>query len=707
MMDRAYSPCFLGNGIDAVLIGHTGSMTPERVDGLERCYWYKSDCYYPSRIRLLPMPHRRISLPSYRPREEDPWYELAPLSRCWYEVYLPGTRGPRPFIASEQRFSAHDATLLTRATYEGVTVEVQTYLHACHPLLVERYRASRPVRWRFYLAPGVWQEDELEPLPFTSLTARAGPLPQFHYRLDDLEGIQAMVVRGPVAAWGFQGKAAWVDCVGQESSRYVLVVDGKETREPRTADGLIALLEEKDPEELYRAHAGTWARYWAEGATVEIPDPDLQRSYSFSLYQFKASQNPRSGGLPVNNLRATWSSHIFWDAMFVHLALVGAGHLPEGEAACAFLERTAAAAEEAARAYGAQGLKWEWELTHDGRPAYGALRHLTHQVHNNASYSQMLWHQIQFSGDRSLVDRYYPLLRGIAEFFLTGVVQEAGGEVDLRPVVGVHEHASLVRREAATLAGCIRALQNAAAAARLLGRDLPFAQRCEAVAERLRPLLDQLFAGGVLRAHAGTDEVNFGCLFPFFPMALYPPDDPRTLATARAYLSRNANPVHGLVGHGMGWRGPREGFPWAAGWLAAVLALAGEADTAWEVLLRTKVAMNAFGGMAEKVDDYGRWNMQYFNTAQAAVCIGIHSLLLQERGEVLAVLPRVPSEWDRCRFSGLMLGPLKVSAEWERGRGVTACQVRNAGPAETQRTVVVNNRAYEITLGPGEVKKVI
>ncbi|MDR5696019.1 MAG: hypothetical protein QN198_08910 [Armatimonadota bacterium] len=708
MMDRAYSPCFLGNGIDAALIGYTGSMTPERVEGPERCYWYKSDCYYPAHVRVLPMPHRRISLPGYQASEEHRWYELAPLCHCWYEVYLPGIRGPRPFIRSEQHFSLQDATLLTRATYEGIAVEVQTYLHARHPLLVESYRASQPMRWRFYLAPGVWEEDDLERMPFTSLVAQAGPSPRFHYTLGDLEGTQTMVIHGSIEAWGFQGNAAWVDCVGQEAVRYVIVMDGRELRDPRTVDGLIALIEEKGAGSLYHSHAQVWEEYWAQGASVEIPDPDLQRSYAFSLYQFKASQNPHSGALPVNILRSTWSSHVFWDAMFIHLALVEAGHLTEGELACSFLERTAKAAMEAARAYGARGLKWEWEVTHEGQPAYGALHHLTHQVHNNASYSQMLWHQIKFSGDRSLVDRYYPLLRGIAEFFLTGVLQEtADGRVDLRPVVGVHEHSSLVQREAATLAGSIRALRNAADAARLLRCDASFAQRCEAIAESLRPLLDELFIDGVLRAYAGTDEVNFGCLLPFFPMAIYPPDDPRVLATARAYIARNANPVHGLVGHGMGWRGPREGFPWAAGWLAAVLALVGDADTAWQVLKTTKVAMNSFGGMAEKVDDQGRWNMQYFSTAQAAFCIGVHSLLLQEHGDSLVVLRRVPSDWDRCRFDGIMLGPLKIRAEWEQDRGVTTCEVRNVGPTKIQRTVVVNNRPHTVTLRPGEEKKVM
>jgi hypothetical protein len=41
-----YYHCFLGNGLDAVLVGYSGAMVPEKV-GVDRCVWYKSDRYYP------------------------------------------------------------------------------------------------------------------------------------------------------------------------------------------------------------------------------------------------------------------------------------------------------------------------------------------------------------------------------------------------------------------------------------------------------------------------------------------------------------------------------------------------------------------------------------------------------------------------------------------------------------------------------------
>ena len=40
-----YYHCFLGNGLDAVLIGPTGSMTPDKFV-VDRGEWYKSDRYF-------------------------------------------------------------------------------------------------------------------------------------------------------------------------------------------------------------------------------------------------------------------------------------------------------------------------------------------------------------------------------------------------------------------------------------------------------------------------------------------------------------------------------------------------------------------------------------------------------------------------------------------------------------------------------------
>src|SRR5512133_3527936 len=87
-----YYHCFMGNGLDAVLIGYTGAMVAERAQGnLDRCCWYKANRYYPE--------DRAVVIPERLPREGQPlraegapWHELAPLARTWYEVRHEGLR---------------------------------------------------------------------------------------------------------------------------------------------------------------------------------------------------------------------------------------------------------------------------------------------------------------------------------------------------------------------------------------------------------------------------------------------------------------------------------------------------------------------------------------------------------------------------------------------------------------------------------------
>jgi trehalose/maltose hydrolase-like predicted phosphorylase len=94
---------------------------------------------------------------------------------------------------------------------------------------------------------------------------------------------------------------------------------------------------------LWAEHLAVWLSYFSR-STISIPSARFQSFYEASLYHFKAMQNPVSGGLPVNNLRRTWSSHVFWDSYFIQRALLEANHVPEALEAIRFFQRTEAAA---------------------------------------------------------------------------------------------------------------------------------------------------------------------------------------------------------------------------------------------------------------------------------------------------------------------------------------------------------------------------
>lgn len=684
-----YYHCFLGNGLDAVLIGPSGAMDRLRAQGdLDRCVWYKADRYYPE-DKLVRVAAWRF--PWDRPlehAEEAGWCELAPLARAWYEVLWYDLR--LDIRQSRQRFVPQEATLYSEVDYGPVKVHVTTFLHASLPLLVLRYELQPEAHLRAWLAPGPWVEEGYDTDPFRALDPDPAHL-AFRYRLDDCQGFMAMRLSPSPTGKGQQGRALFLETSAPVVTQYVAVADDK--------DGPLdeALLEraiERGYEDLRREHLERWRAYFAR-SRFQVPSPTFQRLYDSSQHLFKAVQHPLSGGLPVNNLRLTWSSHVFWDAYYLHRALLEANHRSEALEACRFFQRTLDhARRHASEDFGAPGLKWDWEITHDGRPAYGAWTHQKEQVHNNASYANMIWQYYEFTRDRDFLEAFFPILRGLAEFFLAAVIEAEAEGYGVRPLVGVHESPERVKNEGYNLSGAIRLLEVTAHAAEVLGREGDFANRCRQVARGLRKTLDRLFNGRYFASAEGVDHMNLASLAPGYPMEVLDRRDPRLEKTARAYLARHEGRP---IGHG----GSEHGFPWAAAILATVFARLGDGDTAWSILESTQDSICVHGGMSESVLRDGRWNMQYFGTAQGAACTALHHLALQADGDRVLAFPAVPGAWERCEFEGLLVAGLEVSGVFDRRRGLAELEVRNMTGADVERELIFAGRRERVRLASG------
>jgi hypothetical protein len=142
-------------------------------------------------------------------------------------------------------------------------------------------------------------------------------------------------------------------------------------------------------------------------------------------------------------------------------------------------------------------------------------------------------------------------------------------------------------------------------------------------------------------------------------MQVFSVTDPWALSTVQAYRDH----YHGrMIGHG----GNQYGFPWSAGVLATVYARQRQGDQAWDIIQGTAPAICSFGGMTEVMED-GEWNMQYFGTAQGAVCTALHNLFLQAELDEIRVFPALPSSWTEAAFERLLANGCEVSASVERG----------------------------------------
>jgi len=627
---------FLGNGIDAVLLARFGGMTSEAAQGLDRCYWYKADLYYEDSRTFVPGddPQAFIATP---PGGTN--FQLAPLARAWYDV-LDDAGALLPFLDSSQDFSPADATLTTRVRLPAMTLEVRGFLAHDLPILVFEARSARPVTIVARAAPGLWSDDQEQADPISEFAAAvpAG----FRYRVgshwltlrllvgtdsDDVEqGVDTqgawVRLRGSVVRWG----------VHLASTRYAEEAASAEWR--------------RLPNILTPARATQPGLF--------VPDADYQRLHQFSMYMFQAMQHRHSGGLPVNNLRRTFNSHVFWDGAFVQRALLEAGHIP-------FLARTSAAAADNARhTFQAPGFHWDWETTHQGERAYLPWLQQRFQVHNTPLLAHMVMEDFAATGDRAALAEGFPLLEGAATFILHAVLVEHAGMLGTRPLVGSHEADAPVVNDGATVAACLRLLRDTALAARLLGHRSPVARRAAQAARRLRPSLDRLYNGRYFQASRDEDRLNTSSLAPIYPAGVIAATDRRARATAEAYRAMYAGR---LVGHG---NGPL-GFPWSAGIMSRILAFQGRGAEAWEQLDLARPALCAQGGSAEYCDEQGRWNSQYFSTAQAALCSALHALVLQRHGVELRLFPSLPNGWDQCSFSGFQARGISLDAAYHCG----------------------------------------
>ena len=312
-----YYHCFLGNGLDAVLIGYTGAMVSDKV-GVDRCAWYKSDRYYPE-DKLVKVAGR---FPINKPLEHaegSGWYEIAPLGRLWYEVLDHGI--PLEVQDSTQKFEPLKGTLYSKVDFGKFSLEVTTFLHARRSVLVVHIDAPTEIELRAWIAPGVWVDDGWDTDPFRSVKMDEHAAKGW-YDLGETQGRMALETDPAPVSYGAAGLARRVDVRGRRITLYFSIVDNRQGDDPSSTD--FNHLQEGlslGYEHLLNEHQEFWRSYFA-ASNVFLPDEQYQRFYQASMYHFKGMQNPVSGGLPVNNLRRTWSSHLFWDSYYIQRGII-------------------------------------------------------------------------------------------------------------------------------------------------------------------------------------------------------------------------------------------------------------------------------------------------------------------------------------------------------------------------------------------------
>ncbi len=258
------------------------------------------------------------------------------------------------------------------------------------------------------------------------------------------------------------------------------------------------------PEKIISQHQATWEAFWQKTDIVINGAPEVNkdvRQMMFSINSFVSEQTAFSSacmGLGVDY----WGYKTLWDADFwIYPALL----LINPAAARSMLEyrwNRLAMARQNAAAHGYRGAMFPWESGSTGEEQTSLL-YLTgpFQHHISSDVGLAFWRYYCVTQDTVwLQNRGYPLLKEVADFWVSRSEPNEAGNYEIKNVVGSDEYAINVDNDAFTNGGARQVLAAAVSAAKLLG-EVPD-PRWQEISDRL---VIRYFADGTVREHDTYD----------------------------------------------------------------------------------------------------------------------------------------------------------------------------------------------------------
>ncbi|MFJ2767695.1 discoidin domain-containing protein [Streptomyces sp. NPDC087300] len=230
---------------------------------------------------------------------------------------------------------------------------------------------------------------------------------------------------------------------------------------------------------LLASHTAAWRRLWA--SDIEIPGHrDLQLWARTAQYGLLSSTRAgsRDSIAPTGLTSDNYAGMIFWDAETWMFPALLATRPELAEPVLSYRHFTADAARENARKTSVKGLFYPWTSA-----SRGALwsecqswypPHCVQQNHLQGDIALAAWQYYLATGDRAwLRERGGPLLKGIAEYWMSRTTLNRDGSYSIQNVAGPDEYSNGVTDGVYTNAVAATSLRAAARAARALGHRPP------------------------------------------------------------------------------------------------------------------------------------------------------------------------------------------------------------------------------------------
>lgn len=392
-------------------------------------------------------------------------------------------------------------------------------------------------------------------------------------------------------------------------------------------------------EALMQAHYRLWDELWQSDIRIE-GDDNAQRIVRFALFNLYSScrGGSRLSIPPMGLSLQGYNGHIFWDTelwMYPPMLLLNQ------DIARSMLDYRfdrLPAARKKALAYGYRGAMFPWESDDSGEeatPTHALTGPFEHHI--TADIGIACWNYYCVTRDMRWLQREgYPLLKEIADFWVSRVTRNQDGSYSIHNVTGADEYANGVTDNAFTNGAASLALKYACQAAEICGEKVPEIWR--EIGENIRVLQ---FENGVTREHStykGEMIKQADANLLAYPLGLIT-DEYRQRQDLEYYAERIDQ---------------KDGPAMSYSVYCVQYARMGEADKAYEMFRRCYEPnlRKPFGVISETPTS----NNPYFMTGAGgllqAVLNGFCGLQITDEG--IVQLPSVlPSHWKRVTVTGV------------------------------------------------------
>lgn len=225
-------------------------------------------------------------------------------------------------------------------------------------------------------------------------------------------------------------------------------------------------------ESLLGQHKKLWAELWEGDIEIEgnLKDQLDVRLALYHLYAFSRGDSNLSIA-PMGLSSQNYNGHIFWDTelwMFPPLLLL---NQDTARSLVNYRSDRLEKAKEKAINFGYKGAMFPWESDDTGEEATPAWALTgTFEHHITADVAIAFWNYYRVTQNLEwLKERGYPLMKEVADYWVSRATKNDDGSYSIQNVVGANEFAPNVDDNAFTNGSAITALQFAALAAQEIG----------------------------------------------------------------------------------------------------------------------------------------------------------------------------------------------------------------------------------------------